>query len=124
MDPVEYLIAGVVACVICVLYGRRWVRAIAYFLTGKNTSPIPPPEPVNPFAAFRQIGETFQYCGRRCVVTAIERHWSEVNRGMATVYLGHVFELTADYADDNGVIHTVTFPLSQLSALLAENRPN
>lgn len=70
----------------------------------------------NPFESFRAIGETFQYCGRVCLVTSLSRV------DFCIGYCAAVPELTADYSDNDGVIHTVKFDVSQLPALRAENR--
>lgn len=61
---------------------------------------------------FREIGQTFNYLGRTCVVTAHES---------ARPGLGHVPQLNADYADDHGVIHGITFSVDELPGLLAQN---
>lgn len=64
---------------------------------------------VQPFRDFRSIGETFTYLGRTCVVTD---------------YCGVFGEplLSADYADDRGIIHNVMFSIEELPALIAQNK--
>lgn len=65
--------------------------------------------------AFRDIGETFNYLGRECVVTG---HGKLVGIGLAVVYQS---ELCADYCDNNGVIRQIKFSLSELPILIKQN---
>lgn len=64
--------------------------------------------------AFRQPGETFNYLGRKMLVTCIERE--DLGYG---VYLP---KLQCWYADDKGELHSVTFGTWDLKAMEAEQR--
>lgn len=62
--------------------------------------------------AFRDIGQTFNYLGRTCVV---KRHW------MLWPHFGPVPELWADYVDEQGIVRTLTFLIGELPGLKAQN---
>jgi hypothetical protein len=70
-------------------------------------------EEIADLRSFRDVGETFIYLGRTCVVTS---HWSEV-----IPYVGFHPLLRADYADDCGVIRSISFRRSELVGLRAMN---
>lgn len=56
---------------------------------------------------FCNIGETFSYLGRTLVV-----------KGYTELGIGTFLpRLVCDYADEKGVIHTITFKVSELEAL-------
>jgi hypothetical protein len=64
---------------------------------------------------FRRMGESFNYLGRRMIVTG-HCEWMP---GMATIY--YIPCLKADYADDLGILHSASFRLWELPALRNEN---
>ena len=69
---------------------------------------------IDEFKAFRDIGETFNYLGRTCVVT-----------GHFTVdffcYGGSRMPgLTFNYADDLGVIHSMVASIRELPGLIKQ----
>ena len=64
--------------------------------------------------AFRQVGETFVYLGRTCIVRGHMKLWP---------YLGWMPVLVADYVDETGVIHTITFEVRELPMLVNHNQP-
>lgn len=74
-------------------------------------------ELVDEMRAWRKIGDTFNYLGRECVVTGYARYIPH--------HLGIdvAVELQADYADDLGVIRSVTFTPREWRAL-ADKQPN
>jgi hypothetical protein len=62
--------------------------------------------------AWRKIGETFEYLGRQCVVTGhFEQSFHDL--GVSTFV-----QLSADYADDLGVIRNVSFGWQEAKALM------
>lgn len=69
-------------------------------------------------AQWRAIGDEFEYLGRRMVVSA---HW-RISGGYP---FGLFMEpcLQADYADNNGVIHNVSFGVAESEALM-NKQPN
>lgn len=67
---------------------------------------------VEAFKAFRDIGQTFNYLGRTCIVT---RHW------MLWPYVGPIPELHADYVDECGIVRSISFLLGELPGLKAQN---
>ena len=71
----------------------------------------------NEMQAWRKVGETFTYLGRECVVTGYAKYLP-TPFGPAVVN-----QLQADYADDLGVIRSITFTPSEWRAL-AEKQPN
>lgn len=64
---------------------------------------------------WRPIGSSFQYLGRECVVTGYYRY---VFHEMGTNCL---VELTADYADDLGRVHQITFGWAEAKAIMERN---
>ena len=64
-------------------------------------------EAVNKLKAFRDVGETFQYLGRKCVVTG----------HVEMMPWGFVPLLKFDYCDKNGVLHNRSAMLSEIPAL-------
>jgi len=66
-------------------------------------------EAIAKLKAFRDVGETFKYLGRTCVVTGHWEFWP---------YAGIVPILKFDYCDDSGRLHTATARVSELSALV------
>lgn len=60
---------------------------------------------------FRDVGETFQYLGRTCVVTGF------MNYPMALCDLPTIMY---DYADNNGVIHSALASIHKLEAIIAQ----
>lgn len=71
----------------------------------------------NEMHAWRKVGETFTYLGRECVVTGYARYLP------SPFGTDVVNELQADYADDLGVIRSVTFTPHEWRAL-ADKQPN
>lgn len=69
--------------------------------------------------AWRPIGATFEYLGRTCVVTS---HWHL--EGWGECGLRSVVGITADYADDNGVIRSVQFSAAESRALMESCNSN
>lgn len=69
-------------------------------------------EAIEALRSFRDIGQSFNYLGRKCIVTS---HWD------LDPFLGAVATLRADYVDDHGVLHQVSFLRRELKALRAEN---
>ena len=67
---------------------------------------------IEKFKAFREIGETFNYLGRTCIVTG---HWT------FSGYMGYTPELKFDYADELGVIHSTSITIHELPVLLKQN---
>ena len=68
--------------------------------------------------AFRKVGETFTYLGRTCVVTSLgECIPGQYPYALPTV----VARLAANYADNQGRIHEITFAWDQLPTLIAMN---
>lgn len=67
------------------------------------------------FKAFREVGETFNYLGRTCVVT-----------GHADFhpYVGVIPMLKFDYADDHGIIHSMSANIRELPALVKQQLHN
>ena len=72
-------------------------------------------EAIEKLKAFRDVGETFNYLGRTCVVTG---HWKFVP------YRGAVPMLTFDYCDDHGRLHAASSRVSELPALENQQKPN
>lgn len=64
---------------------------------------------IDELRAFRDVGDTFNYLGRRCVVTG---HY-EFN-----LHLGIIPVLKFDYADKHGVIHSMSASIRELPALV------
>jgi len=85
----------------------------------KNEAPAQPSRKqqlVAEMRAWREVGETFTYLGRVCVVT-----------GYATLLphrlgINVCVELLADYSDDHGVIRSVAFSPVEWRAI-AEQQP-
>ena len=61
---------------------------------------------------FREVGETFVYLGCTCIVRSHERFVG---------YLGWMPELQADYVDDRGVIHAISFSAKDIPLLEKHN---
>jgi hypothetical protein len=70
---------------------------------------------VNEIKKFRDVGETFNYLGRTCIVTTY---------GQYCPYLGVMPKIHCDYADDKGVIHSISFSIDELGNLIKQNEPN
>lgn len=79
----------------------------------KPREPTGTEKAINELREWRAIGESFQYLGRECVVTGHYR--------VSFHELGiHTYpELSADYADDLGVIRHVAFDMTEARALMA-----
>lgn len=69
---------------------------------------------IEKFKEFRQIGETFNYLGRTCLVTS-HCHYEP--------WFGLVPELKFEYADNNGVIHHCCAQPSGLPLLIKQQEP-
>lgn len=65
--------------------------------------------------AFGAVGHEFNYLGRLCIVTG---HYEFLP------YIGIVPMLKFDYADDNGVLHSMSARVSELPALIRQQKPN
>ena len=63
--------------------------------------------------AFRDIGETFNYLGRTCVVTG---HWG------GGVDIGIIPELRFNYCDDLGVIRSYSIGQAELPGLIKRQK--
>lgn len=59
--------------------------------------------------SFRDVGETFNYLGRECIVTGFGQYPSNV---------GYIPLLRFDYCDNNGVLHSVSARIEELPALM------
>lgn len=70
-------------------------------------------EGLKKLAAFREVGETFNYLGRTCVVT---RHWDYITD------LGVIPVLMFDYTDKHGVLHSRTATLGELPGIIAQQK--
>ena len=68
--------------------------------------------------SWRAIGQEFEYLGRRMIVS---RHYSIAGGYPMGLYLQP--GISADYADDIGVIHSVSFSAAESMALMAA-QPN
>jgi hypothetical protein len=90
----------------------------AWLALFKRKPKPPPPKSYKELAldelqAWRPIGGTFRYLGRKCVVTGYTRtvfsqlgpHW--------------YIELSADYCDDIGVMRNVAFTMEEARAIMA-----
>lgn len=75
-------------------------------------------ELVGKLRAWRPIGSTFEYLGRQCVVTA---HWRL--EGWGEFGPRSVVGIQADYADDLGVVHNITFSAAESIALMQRDSP-
>lgn len=72
-------------------------------------------EAIAELKAFRDVGETFNYLGRTCVVTGHWEYWRDI---------GVVPMLKFDYCDDHGVLHAVSARLAELPALRNQQKSN
>jgi hypothetical protein len=63
---------------------------------------------------WRSVGEEFEYLGRRMIVAG---HWRIGVHGFPGVLCVEPC-LSADYADNNGVIHSVSFSNAEIEALM------
>ena len=72
-------------------------------------------EDISKLRAFRDVGETFNYLGRTCIVTG---HWE------CFPYLGIIPVLKFDYCDDLGKLHSASARLSELPALINQQKSN
>lgn len=70
---------------------------------------------IDSFQAFREIGETFNYLGRICVVTGHSK-FDPIS--------GVLPRLTFDYADNLGVIHSEIASIEKLPAIKAQQTDN
>ena len=75
----------------------------------------PEHEGIARFREFRDIGETFNYLGRECVVTSHKTMFAYGFGG------GYTPELKADYCDENGVVRTLVFRITELPTLIKQN---
>ncbi len=66
---------------------------------------------VDDLKKFRDIGETFNYLGRTCIVTSHIRH---------DMCLGSLPALLCDYVDKHGVIRNISFGLDELTGLIKQ----
>lgn len=69
--------------------------------------------------SWRKVGETFAYLGRECVVTGYTDYFATAYGGVGVNVL-----LSADYADDLGVIRRITFEPHEWRALAARQANN
>jgi hypothetical protein len=81
--------------------------------TKKEPKPDWCDEGIAALKAFRDVGQTFSYLGRTCIVTG-HWEWMGIDFGPRPVLL-------CDYADDRGEIRQLKFNLSELPALEAQN---
>mgnify|MGYP003449279869 CR=1 FL=1 len=65
-------------------------------------------EDIAELKAFRDIGETFSYLGRTCVVTGYYKFYPIV---------GKVPALLFDYCDDHGVLHSTSIEVDLLPGI-------
>lgn len=72
-------------------------------------------EAIAELKAFRDVGETFNYLGRICLVTG---HWEWWPR------LGVIPLLKFDYCDDVGVLHSCSARRAELPALINQQQSN
>ena len=72
-------------------------------------------EAVAKLKEFKDVGETFNYLGRHCIVTG---HWHYLP------YVGVVPLLQFDYADDMGKLHHCTARVAELPALVNQQTPD
>jgi hypothetical protein len=72
-------------------------------------------EEIEKLKAFRDVGETFNYLGRTCVVTG---HWDW------WPHIGVIPMLKFDYCDDCGKLHAASARVSELPALENQQKPN
>ena len=70
---------------------------------------------IDELKAFRKVGETFNYLGRTCVVTG---HFDFYP------YTGIFPVLQFDYADEHGVIHSMSANIRELPALINQQGHN
>ncbi len=82
----------------------------------KKTEPKPDPinDAIAELKAFRDIGETFIYLGRTCMVTAHFEHWP---------HIGAVPMLKFDYCDNHGVLHSDSVWIALLPGLIKQQLP-
>lgn len=85
------------------------------FKRRSETNTFNPGGSAAPLRAFRDIGDTFNYLGRECIVTS---HGRIVSEGFAMFYQA---ELCADYCDNDGVIRQLRFSLNELPGLIKQN---
>ena len=71
-------------------------------------------EGIDALKAFRDVGQTFNYLGRVCVVTC---HWESWGPDF-----GWRPMLICDYADEKGEVRQLKFRVCELPALEAQNR--
>ena len=70
---------------------------------------------IDELRAFRNVGETFNYLGRTCIVTGhCDFH----------PYVGIIPMLKFDYADEHGVIHSMSAYIRELPALVNQQGHN
>jgi len=87
----------------------------------KPTTATPKPkswkeQAVDEMRAWRGVGDSFRYLGRECVVTGYVRYFP-THFGVDCA-----IELSAEYADDLGVIRYCQFNWAEVKALMA-NQP-
>ena len=89
---------------------------------GNKKEDVKPAEPdwktklIDEMKAWRKIGQKFNYLGRECVVT----EYSEMKMIGMAFYID--VGIRANYADNLGVIHNISFSASESRALMA-NEP-
>lgn len=81
--------------------------------TKKESKPDWCEEGIAKLKAFRDVGQTFNYLGRTCIVSRHCEWWP---------YAGCIPRLVCDYADDYGVIRQAVFRIDEIPALEAQNR--
>lgn len=71
---------------------------------------------INKLKEFRDVGETFNYLGRTCIVTG---HCDIKYQGIySTIVI--VPLLKFDYCDNYGVLHSCAFKLNELPAVIKQ----
>ena len=70
---------------------------------------------IDELKAFRNIGETFNYLGRTCIVTGHRECWEMI---------GWVPMLMCDYVDGRGQIRQVKFNLRELPGIIKQQESN
>lgn len=71
----------------------------------------PSEEVLDKLRAFREVGETFNYLGRTCIVTG---HFDLLP------LVGFVPMLKFDYCDDLGVLHSMSAGVGELPGLIKQ----
>ena len=79
----------------------------------KEKEPNHGAETVAELKAFRDIGETFNYLGRTCIVTGHAEWWMDI---------GIIPKLRFDHCDNPGVIHSSSASPAELPGLINQQK--